>query len=518
MATDRDFEIPPVQFAHSGSTRLAYQVFGEGPNIVAIPPTAQNIDLAWEWPDIRAMLERFGSFSRYLHFDKRGTGASDRRTRIPGIDERVEDLEAVMDDAGIDSAHLFACSEGGPMAILFAATHPERVESLTFAGSAACQFPDDMTEEQREERRLLHRRFAERWGTADSPVAAGFAPSLAANPDFIEWHQRYERSAADSDSLVELLDLTLEMNVRELLPTLDVPTLVIHRTEDRVIPVEFGRELAREIPRATLFEQPGGDHFQYAGDVESWMDEVERFVTGSVKERSKPLGAPTVRIVTLGRFAVIRDGAEVPVSEWGSRIARQICKRLVAARGWPVTREELIDMCWPDETDITRLSSRLSVQLSTVRRVLGSGVVADRATVRLDVSQISSDLTDFFNAADDEGIVDAYTGELLPGDRYEDWLAPLRDEVRNRFVRAAHNLAARLIDEGDVTQLISLARRLIDIDPYDEPAHRLLVGALRDAGLGREAQKAHDSWAAALAEIGVDVQSLESVTDGSYDI
>lgn len=511
MPTVQEFEVPPVRFAHAGSARLAYQIFGEGPDMVAIPPTAQNIEMAWEWPDIRAMLERFGSFSRYLHFDKRGTGASDRRSRIPGVDERVEDLKAVMDDAEIDSAHMFACSEGGPMAILFAATYPDRVDSLIFAGSAACQFPDDMTEEQREKRRQLHREFADRWGTSDSPVAAGFAPSLAANPEFIEWHQRYERSAADRDSLVDLLDLTLEMNVRELLPTLAVPTLVIHRTEDRVISVEFGRELAREIPGAILFEQPGGDHFQYAGDVEAWMDQVERFVTGSVQERSAPLRTPQTRIVTLGRFAVIRDDEEVPVSEWGSRIARQICKRLVAARGWPVTREQLIDMCWPDETDMTRLSSRLSVQLSAVRRVLGAGVVADRSTVRLDLSEVSSDLADFFDASDDEAIVRAYSGELLPGDRYEDWVNPLRNEVRTRFVTAAHRWAATLEEKGKTAELMALSRRLIEIDPYDEAGHRLLVGALLDAGHRREAEKTHDAWAAALAEIGIDVEPMESL-------
>ena len=136
--------VPATLFARAHGARLAYQSFGEGEHdIVAIPPLAQNIEIAWEEPDIRAMLERFASFSRYVHFDKRGTGASDRRSAVPGIDERVEDLRAVMDAAGVGSAHLFVQSDGGPMAILFAATYPERVESLILCGSfAALDRPD----------------------------------------------------------------------------------------------------------------------------------------------------------------------------------------------------------------------------------------------------------------------------------------------------------------------------------------------------------------------------------------
>lgn len=498
-------QIPPIRFAYAGQTRLAYQIFGEGPNIVAIPPTAQNIERAWEWPDIRSMLEQFGSFSRYLHFDKRGTGASDRKSHIPGIDERVEDLRAVMDDAGVERAHMFASSEGGPMAIMFAATYPDRVESLIFHGSCAAQMPKGATDEQITERIARHEAYARRWGTDDSPVAAGFAPSLATNQEFIDWHRGYERAAADTGSLLDLLELTLEMDVRELLPTLDVPTLVIHRRGDRVIPVDLGRELAREIPGAKMLELDGDDHFAYAGDVKTWMDEVERFVTGTVSRRSVAKD-PEVTITTLGRFAVTRDGEEVPVSEWGSRIARQICKRLVVARGWPVTREQLIDMAWPDETDMRRLSARLSVQLSAVRRVLGGGVVADRSSVRLDLDEVATDLEAFFAAGDDEAVVDAYTGELLPDDVYEDWSTPMRDEARARFMAAGHRLA-ETTEDSDYT--VWLARRLLDADRYDATGHRLLVTTLLASGERREAERAHQHWESTFSELGLEVEPLE---------
>ncbi|NND02956.1 MAG: alpha/beta hydrolase, partial [Acidimicrobiia bacterium] len=134
--------IPETRFADARGARLAYQRFGEGEHrIMAIPPLAQNIDIAWEWPDVRAMLERFATFSDYVVFDKRGTGASDRRSRVPGIDERVEDLRAVMDAVDFDRTHLFVQSDGGPMAILFAATYPDRAESLILSGTAACLAP-----------------------------------------------------------------------------------------------------------------------------------------------------------------------------------------------------------------------------------------------------------------------------------------------------------------------------------------------------------------------------------------
>lgn len=495
-------DIPPIRFATSRGARLAYQVIGDGPvDIVAIPPMAQHIEMAWERPEIRYMFERFAAFSRFLHFDKRGTGASDRRSRIPGIDERVADVEAIMDAADIERAHFFAASEGGPMAILFAATYPERVESLILTGSTAAWASDDITDAEVEEIRMRQRVFASLWGTPNSPVVDMFAPSLAGDPAFRDWHQRYERSAATPDSLVELLELTLEMNVRELLDTLDVPTLVTHRTGDRVIPIESGRELGDRIPGAHMFEQDGHDHFAYAGDVDTLMDEIERFITGSVTTTVPVRERSGIRIETLGRFAVVRNGEEVPTSEWGSKLARQICKRLVAARGWPVTREHLIDLCWPGETDMTRLSARLSVQLSTVRRVLGGGVIADRSTVRLDLDHVETDLEAFWSASDDAAIVAAYSGAFLPGDVYEDWTQAFRDEARTRFVTAARRVARTHADAGSHRLAVEVGRRLVNTDPYDADAHELIIAGLEALDETGEADRARAAWDASIAEL-----------------
>jgi pimeloyl-ACP methyl ester carboxylesterase/DNA-binding SARP family transcriptional activator len=513
MTTPTPSPIPPIRFAPARGGRLAYQDFGEGPPIiVSIPPMAQNIEMAWERPEIRGMLERFGSFCRFIHFDKRGTGCSDRRSHVPGMDERVDDVRAIMDAAGVARGHFFASSEGGPMAILFAATYPDRVESLVLNGTGATLMPPDLEADALASVRERNRSFADVWGTEDSPVVDRFAPSLAGDASFRAWHQRYERHAATTDSLRDLLELSFDMDVRVLLGDLDVPTLVLHRTGDRVVPASYGRELAAAIPGARLFEQPGDDHFSYAGDVDPWMEEVERFVTGTVRPRPpRPAAPPTVRIVTLGRFAVEVDGEEVPTSAWGSRRSRQLCKRLVAARGWPVTRDELMDLLWPDEFDIHKLSARLSVQLSAVRRVLGGGVIADRQSVRLDLDEVSTDLEALHDAADDAAIVAAYSGEFLPEDRYDDWTVGTRDEARSVFVAAARRLADGAARRGDHREAAAQARRLIQADRYDESAHRSLVGSLLAAGEPGEARRAHAAWTAAMGELDIPVPPLEDV-------
>jgi pimeloyl-ACP methyl ester carboxylesterase/DNA-binding SARP family transcriptional activator len=498
--------LPQTRFAPARGARIAYQVFGDGDHtVVAVPPTAQNIEMSWEQPAVRAMLERFGSFCRYLHFDKRGTGCSDRNGRIADLDERVEDLRAVMDHAGVEHAHLFGNSEGGPMTLLFAATYPERVDSLILFGTGATLLAPEMSADQLTAQREGAVAYAAKWGTEASQVATRMAPTLSAqDPTFAAWHRRYERYAASQDSLLELLELSFTADVRELAPTIGHPVLVIHRAEDRVIPVARARELVELLPNARLLEQPGLDHFSYSGDVDGWMDEFERFVTGAV--RSAPVGAdrpPPVRITTLGRFAVTVGDREVPTSEWGSRRARQLCKRLVAARGWPVTRDELFDLLWPDETDRARLGARLSVQLSGVRRVLRGGVIADRQSVRLDLQEVDTDLEALFRATDDAAIVAAYPGVFLPDDVYDPWTEGARAEAQARFVPSARREAQRLLDRGRLAEAVQLAYRLRDIDGYDEDAHRLLITALDRAGAASEAERAREAHRSALAELEV---------------
>jgi pimeloyl-ACP methyl ester carboxylesterase/DNA-binding SARP family transcriptional activator len=506
MSTD----VPPIHFAQARGARIAYQDFGSGPpTILAIPPLAQNIELAWERQEIRSMFERFASFCRFIHFDKRGTGASDKHTGVSELDQQVDDVRALMDHLELDSAHFYVQSEGGPMSILFAATYPDRVESLILFGTGATMIDPDLDPDERAALPARAEAISHLWGTPESPVLDAFAPSLAGDPEFRTWFQRYERHAATPHSLRELLAFSAAADVRDLLSSIDVPTLVMHRTGDR-IPIDGGRALADGIPGSRFVELDGDDHYSFVNS-DQWFPEVERFLTGQVSERP-PRHTPTaVRILTLGRFAVEVDGEEVPVSEWGSRRARQLLKRLVAARGWPVTRDELMDLLWPDEYDVGKLSARLSVLLSTVRRILDGGVIADRQSVRLDLGAVSTDLEDFHLATDDAAIVASYGGLFLPDDVYDDWTASTRDEVRSRFVTAAHRVAVDAHERGDHDRAASIVRRLIEADAYDAPAHRLLVLSLHAAGAAREAERAHAAWMTAMDEIGDTVPSLDDV-------
>mgnify|MGYP001813147150 CR=1 FL=1 len=515
MARDA-LDVPPIRFADSGGARIAYQRWGDGDvHLVAIPPMAQNIEMAWEWPDIRVMLERFGSFATYTHFDKRGTGSSDRHSQVPGLDERVQDLLAVMDHAGIERAHLLGLSEGGPMTILAADSYPDRVLSLILYGTAPSLIPAHFDVERIAAGRQGRQRLIDTWGTPESVMVDVFAPSLADNDEFRRWHQVYERRSSSPQSLRELFDLYEVDVVSEILPRLQVPTLVLHRTGDPAVPLEVARNLAAAIPGARLIEHDGTDHFQFAGDIDGWMTDVERWVTGTVVDRPPAPSPGRPQIVTLGRFAVEVDGVEVPTSAWGSRLARQLCKRLVVARGWPVTREELVEQLWPGEDDLRRLSARLSVHLSGVRRILGAAVLADRATVRLDLEAVDLDLERFHRADDDEAIVAAYGGELLPEERYEDWSGPARDEARARFGASAHRLATGALAVGRHGTAIDLARRLVASDRYDEAAHRLLVVGHLGAGQVGEARRAHRNGAEAMSELDVELAPFEEMVAGT---
>ena len=508
-------EVPPTRFAPARGARIAYQDYGKGPAIVAVPPMAQNIEMAWEWPALRAMFERFGSFSRWVQFDKRGTGASDRKSRIPGLDERVDDLRAVMDHANIERAFLYGASEGGPMCVLFAATYPDRVEGLILHGTTACFDVPGLTPEQIAQRDAGAELLADLWGTPESVVPGLFAPTLADDPAFRRWFERYERLSADRESLRDLLQLMRGFDVRELLPAITVPTLILHRKGDLVMPVDQAHVLAEQIPNATLAIDEGDDHFAFAGD-QSWLDDLERFVTGTVQRRPTPASAtsaearPTVHITTLGRFVVIVDGEEVPTSAWGSRLPRQLCKRLVAARGWPVRREELFELFWPDEHDVQKLGARLSVQLSTVRRMLNGAVVADRQTVALNLDEVSTDVEAFFDA-DPVGAVELYGGDFLMEDAAEDWTTGLRDEARARFTGAVKTLMGNAATDGDHQRVVDLARQLLAVDRYDEASHRMLVHALSAAEQPGDARRAHQAWQTAMAEIDVPVPSLDEL-------
>ncbi|WP_289017212.1 alpha/beta hydrolase [uncultured Ornithinimicrobium sp.] len=514
-------EVPEVRFAEGAGSTLAYEVFGDGPvTICVVPPMAQNVELAWESPVIRRMLERYAAFSRQVIFDKRGTGLSDRSLDIPGLDERVDELRSVMDAADVDRAFVHGVSEGGPMAIMFAATYPDRVQGLVLEGTAASLLSDEQraarsTPEGMAAARGRWEEFVDAWGTPRSRTVGMFGPSLLTDEDFVRWWPHYERHSASRDALTELFRMNGDMDARGVLDRVDCPVLIVHRTDDLVVPVERARETYRLFREAgvtvELVEVPGTDHWTFAGDIDAVCDAVERFTTGRTGPGGRRATAPAparhpVRVRAMGRFEVVVDGSPARPGDWGSRQARTLLKRLVVARGWPVPREELTDLLWPDELS-DRLGARLSVQLSAVRRVLGGAVVADRSTVRLDLAAVDVDVERWFRLDDDLAVARDYA-ELLPEARYDDWAVPLRDRMRDRFVTAAHRVAGAVLADpatrgAGSEEAVVLLRRVLELDPYDEAAHRVLVEVLHRDGRHGEAVAARERYEEAMAELGI---------------
>jgi len=268
-----------IHYARSGDVNIAYQVVGDGPiDLVFVMGWVSHLEYFWKAPTFARFLQRLASFSRLILFDKRGTGLSDR-VLLPTLETRMDDVRAVLDAVGSRRAALLGVSEGGPMCSLFAATYPDSTEALVMIGTYAKRlraddYPWAPTREQRE---AFCEQILEQWG---GPVGiAERAPSLAGDPEFREWWAAYLRMGASPSAAVALTRMNAEIDVRHILPTVRVPTLVLHRSDDKCLLVEEGRYVASLIPNARFVELPGADHLPFAGDQDAMLDEIERFLT-----------------------------------------------------------------------------------------------------------------------------------------------------------------------------------------------------------------------------------------------
>jgi pimeloyl-ACP methyl ester carboxylesterase len=269
-----------TRYAKSGDVRIAYQIFGRGGfDLVYVPGFISNVELYWEHPILAHFLARLGSFSRVIIFDKRGTGFSDRLGTIPTLEQRMDDVRAVMASAESERAALFGLSEGGAMSMLFAATYPERCRALVLYG-AFPHFPSYVLSGDRFEAFL--QTVEQTWGTGAS--VAAFAPSKVSDAQFKNWWARFERFGASPSAVLELMRMNSEIDVRHVLPTIRTSTLVIHRAGDTRVNVEAGRHIAANIPGARYVELPGQDHVLWADDVDTVADAMEEFLTGSRSE------------------------------------------------------------------------------------------------------------------------------------------------------------------------------------------------------------------------------------------
>ncbi len=323
-------EAPPVRYAQSGDCNIAYSVAGDGPvDLVVVPGFVSNVDLLWQNPAAARFFGRLASFTRLIVFDKRGTGASDRVAddRLPTLEERMDDVRAVMDAAGSERAVLMGVSEGGQMTALFASTYPERTEGLIFLASFAHMLRSGAEPEAGAYcAPFTLDEMVGIWGTGE--MLRHWAPSVGDDDRARELFGQFERVTATRGAIRALGEMIFRSDVRHVLPTIRTPTLVVHRSGDPWVPVEAARYLADAIGDARFVECPGIDHVPWVGDTGCILDAIEEFVTG---ER------PTVeldRVLATVMFTDIVSSTERAV-ERGDRRWREILDehdRIVADR------------------------------------------------------------------------------------------------------------------------------------------------------------------------------------------
>jgi class 3 adenylate cyclase/pimeloyl-ACP methyl ester carboxylesterase len=273
MATSRS----PIRYARSGELSIAYQVIGDGPlDIVIVPGAISNLDMMPDAYPYQPLLERLGAIGRCVLFDKRGTGLSDRDLGFGSLEERADDIRAVMDDVGLETASIFGYSEGGPLSIFFAATYPERVDALALYGTFASLFG----EEDKEGRLLRLTDFIhQHWGSG-----RGLTPFLQEvpydNEAVVASLARYERGAASPGMAASILKAAAGIDATGLLDAVQAKTLVLHSTRDPTVPIEDGRRLAKGIPGATFVEYDADYHWPFDGRKLWFTEKVADFFAG----------------------------------------------------------------------------------------------------------------------------------------------------------------------------------------------------------------------------------------------
>jgi len=305
-----------IRYAKSGSTYVAYEVLGDartGRDLVLVPGFVSHVEAAHELPALEHALRRLSSFARTAIFDKRGTGLSDRGGPLPTLEERMDDIRAVMDAAGIERASLFGISEGGPLTLLFAATYPERVESIAVFGTwarlvRADGYPYGVDPD---ELRSFTEFVEANWGTGRGLGA--WAPDSAADDELRRFWARYQRLSATPADARAMLEAAAEIDVRDVLPSVSAPVLVLHRDE-RIFPIEGARYLAERLPNARFVELAGHDHLFFAGDVDEPLDHIQELVTGTRPEPAVDRVLATVLFTDIVRST--ERLAELGDAEW----------------------------------------------------------------------------------------------------------------------------------------------------------------------------------------------------------
>ncbi|PHN01609.1 alpha/beta fold hydrolase [Flavilitoribacter nigricans] len=310
---------PPTQYTKSGRINIAYQVFGSGPiDLVYIPGWVSNIDWMWACPELVYFLQELGKVARVILFDKRGTGLSDRMVELSTLEERMDDIRAVMDAVGSQKAILFGHSEGGSVSALFAATYPDRTLSLiTFGIFAKRRYaPDYPWAPTDEERQILYDMIEYNWGGGEMQLES-LAPSKAKDRTFMEWLANYFRSGASPSAAMVLTKMNTQVDIVNILGSIKVPTLIMQRTNDIDVKIEEGRFIAERIPNSKFVELDGSDHLFWVGNADRVLAEMKAFIT-----EVKPIKVYEERLFTI-------LAARIITADVGHQRAQEVMGQLV---------------------------------------------------------------------------------------------------------------------------------------------------------------------------------------------
>jgi class 3 adenylate cyclase len=306
-----DFVLPVTHYALSGDVNIAYQTMGDGPiDMVIVPGVVSRIEFLHELPGYTAFLRRLSTFARVVTFDKRGQGLSDRISGAPSLEQRMDDVRAIMDDIGSHRAALMGVSEGAAMSAMFAATYPQHVSQLILYGGyarGADLWGSDISVEK-VLRRMKH------WGNGG--LIRGVIPSRAENQDAVNQFAKLERLSASPGAYKAIVLLNILIDVRSILPTVRVPTLVLHRRTDALISVEWGRDLAAQIPNAKYIEYPDGDHMPTTGDTDALLGDIEEFITGHRESSLIDLDRVLATVLFTDIVDSTRSAAEMGDQTW----------------------------------------------------------------------------------------------------------------------------------------------------------------------------------------------------------
>jgi class 3 adenylate cyclase len=316
-------EVPETRYASSGDVAIAYQVVGEGPfDLVYAPPFISHVELAWEVPSLASFFQRLASCCRLIRFDKRGTGMSDRVGSLPTLETRMDDLRAVMDAVASERAAIMGVSEGGSMAILFAATYPDRAWALVLEGAfARTLWAPDYPWGMREEEFERDLRAMQGWGTREHSLEIARALAPSASTDDWEPLARMIRQGASPGAARDLELMSRQIDVRHALSAIRVPTLVLNRTEEDPFQVASARHLAAEITEAHQIQLPGSDHALFVGDPEGLADQIRAFLAETWADLPQRSESSTVLATVLFTDIV---GSTEKMAELGDRRWREL--------------------------------------------------------------------------------------------------------------------------------------------------------------------------------------------------